>query len=140
VEERRLRVGSVFEWIAAAVAVALLLWVVSVPIQRVIGPSLQAAIGEAELTKSTPPGVPDGAIKVPVMLFLDGREIRQGDLHSRLEQTIPGKFADGPPYVTRARFGDRHTRAYHVSGSRFYVVCERSEPNGPMKIAGIFVP
>ena len=50
------------------------------------------------------------------------------------------KFADGPPYVTRAQFGDRHTRAYNVSGSRFYVVCERTEANGPMKIAGIFVP
>ena len=87
-----------------------------------------------------PPGVPAGATSVPVMLLLDGREIRHGDLHSRLDQVLPSKLADGPPLVSAGEFGDRHTRAYIADGIRFYVVCERREANGPMRVAGIYLP
>jgi hypothetical protein len=137
VEERRFRVGSFFEWIAAAAGVAAVVWLISVPIQRVLGPRVEASI---DAPAPLPPGVPPGATNVPVMLMLDGREIRHGELHSRLTQLLPEKLLDGEIVRSNAEFGERHTRAYVVNGMKFYVVCERSEPGGPLRIAGIYLP
>lgn len=138
-EERRLRIGSLFEWLAAALVAALILWVVSGPVQRLLGPGVQAAIVEVDLTKTTPAGVPAGALLVPVLL-MDGKEVRQGDLQSKLDAVLPTKFAEGQAVVTRAQYGDRITRAYVVHGARFFVVSERMELNGPLKVAGIYLP
>ena len=136
-EERHLRVGSFFEWVAAAAGVAALVWLISVPVQRITGPRVEASI---DAPAPLPPGVPGGATSVPVMLLLDGREIRHGELHSRLMQILPDKLVDGPINRSNGELGERHTRAYVVHGMRFYVVCERTEPGGPMRIAGIYLP
>ena len=127
-----------FEWLVAAGGVLALLWLVYVPVQRLIGPRVDAAV--AEVATALPPGVPAGASNVPVMILLDGREIRHGDLRSRLDAVLPQKFAEGPPHVSTNEFGDRHTRAYTVNGTRFYLVCERLERGGPMRISGVYVP
>src|SRR5262245_26655334 len=82
VEERPLRVGSFFEWIAAAAGVAALIWLLSVPFQRVIGPRVDAAL--VDVPTSLPPGVPPGAMNVPGIMLLDGRQIRAGDLQTRV--------------------------------------------------------
>jgi hypothetical protein len=138
VDERRLRVGSFFEWIVAAAGVVALIWVLSVPVQRLIGPRVDAAL--VDTPSDLPPGIPSGASNVPIIMLLDGREIRTGDLHTRLNAVLPEKLADGPAYVTTGEFGDRHTRAYTVNGTRFYVVCERLEKGGPMRVAGVYLP
>jgi hypothetical protein len=137
VEERRFRIGSFFEWIAAAAGVALLVWLISVPIQRVLGPRVEASI---DAPAPLPPGVPGGATNVPVILMLDGREIRHGELHTRLVQLLPEKLVDGPIQRSMSAFGERHTRAYVVNGLKFFVVCERTEPGGPMRVAGLYLP
>ena len=137
-EERRLRIGSVFEWLAAALAVLLLIWVVSVPIQRALGPQVEAALIEAPTV--LPPGVPLGATSVPLILLLDGREIRQGDLMSHVDTLLPDTLAEGPPLLSTGEFGERRTRAYLADSARFYVVCERLEPGGPMRVSGVYLP
>ncbi len=129
-----------FEWAAAAVCVLALIWLVSVPAQRLLGRNVQAANAEADAPNATPRGIPAGATIVPVMLLLDGREIRQGDLHTKLDQMLPANYADGPAERSQTPFGERHTRRYLVNGVKFYVVCERSEPNGQMKVSGIYLP
>lgn len=136
-EERSFRVGSFLEWIAAAAGVIALVWLISVPVQRVLGPRVEASI---DMSPPLPAGVPAGATGVPVMLLLDGREIRHGELHSRLTQLLPDDLIDGPVIRSTGEFGDRHTRSYRVNGMKFYVVCERAEPEGPMRIAGLYLP
>jgi hypothetical protein len=138
VEERRLRIGSLFEWLAAALGVLLLVWVVSVPIQRALGPQVEAALIDAPDVR--PPGVPIGATSVPLILLLDGREIRQGDLMTHVDAMLPASLAEGPPLVSTGEFGERRTRAYAADSARFYVVCERLEAGGPMRVSGIYVP
>lgn len=136
-EERRVRIGSLFEWVAAAAAVLMLAWLISVPVQRLLGPRVEATI---DAPTSLPPGVPAGATSVPVMLMLDGREIRHGELHTRLEQLFP-KHAKTPALqLSEGQFGERQTRVYEVDGTRFFVVCERLEAGGPIRVAGIYVP
>ena len=136
-EERRFRIGSFFEWVAAAGGVLGLVWLMSVPVQRVLGPRVEASI---DAPAPLPPGVPGGASSVPIMLLLDGREIRVGELHSRLVQVLPEKLVDGPLVRSNAELGERHTRAYVVNGVKFYVVCERTEAGGPLRVAGIYLP
>jgi hypothetical protein len=138
VEERRFRVGSAFEWVAAAGGVLALVWLISVPVQRVIGPRVEASLVDAPTPP--PPGVPLTATSVPVILMLDGREVRHGELHSRLTQTLPEKFLDGPLIRSNGEFGERHTRVFVVNGMKFYVVCERTEQGGPMRVSGIYLP
>jgi len=137
VEERPVRIGSFFEWVAAAVAVMALIWVMSVPVQRVLGPRVEAAL---DAPAALPPGVPAGAANVPVMLLLDGREIRHGELHTRLNQLLPERQADGVPVLSLSEYGERHTRAYKVDGVKFYVVCERLEQGGPLRVSGVYLP
>lgn len=137
-DERRLRVGSLFEWVLATLAVGSLVWVISVPVQRIIGPRVEAALVDS--ANVLPPGVPAGATSVPLMLLLDGREIRQGDLRTRLTSLLPDSAAEGPAHVSTGDFGERHTRAYLVDGIRFLVVWERVERGGPMRVTGIYLP
>ena len=42
--------------------------------------------------------------------------------------------------MSRGEFGERHTRAYLVDGTRFYVVCERLQREGPIRVAGVYLP
>ena len=137
-DERRLRIGSLFEWVAAALCVGGVLWLVSVPLQQLSGPRVDAALVDSR--EKLPPGVPSGATSVPVMLLEDGRAIRIGDLEAALQKLLPTGAADGPPHISVGEFGDRLTRAYRVSGSRVSVVSERSERGGPPRIAGIYLP
>jgi hypothetical protein len=137
VEERRLRIApSLLEWLAAALAVVGLVWIISGPVQRMLGPRVEASLVDQ---KSLPPGVPAGATVVPVMLLSDGRELRQGDVHARLEELLPTRLAS-TPHVSEGLFGARHTRMYTLAGAKFYVVCEKTEPNGQMKVSGIYLP
>jgi hypothetical protein len=138
VEERRFRVGSFFEWLAAALGVGALVWVVSVPVQRLMGPGVEAA--PIEEAPATPAGIPPGATSVPVMYLLDGRQIRHGELHTRLRQLLPDELVTGPVIRDEGPSGERQTRAYMVDGARFFVVCERAMPGGPMRVAAIYVP
>ncbi len=137
-DERRVRVGAFFEWLVAATGVIALIWVLSVPVQRLIGPRVDAAL--VDVPTASPPGVPAGATNVPVVMLLDGREIRTGDLQSRLTTLLPEKLADGPAHVSSGEFGERHTRAYLVDGTRLYIVCERLERGGPMRVTGVYIP
>jgi hypothetical protein len=138
VEERRFRVGSFFEWLAAVIGVGGLVWLLSVPVQRLIGPRVEAAL--AEEPAPVPPGIPSGATNVPVMYLLDGRVIRHGELHTRLTQLLPEQFATGPAVRGAAAFGERQTRPYSVNGTQLYVVCERLEEGGPMRVTAIYLP
>ncbi len=137
-EDRRFRVGSFFEWIAAAAGAGALVWVLSVPVQRLMGPRVEAAL--VETPAPVPPGIPADATNVPVMYFLDGREIRHGELHTRLVRLLPEKLLSGPIVRGQGSFGERQTRAYTVDGTRFFVVCERVEAGGPMRVTAIYLP
>ena len=135
--ERPPRVAPLVEWVAAALVAFGLIWTISGPVHRMLGPGVEAAI--VDVARVSPPGVPPGATSIPVMLLLDGREIRQGDLHTRLEETL-ARFVAGPLQPSKGEFGDRHARAYAISGTKFFVVCEKLEPNGQMKVSGIYLP
>lgn len=137
-EGPRLRIAWFFEWLAAGAAVIAVIWLLSVPVQRVLGPRVDASL--VDVPTGLPPGIPAGATSVPVLMLLDGREVRTGVSQSRLNAIVPDRFADGPAHVSAGEFGERRTRAYLVDGTRFYIVFERLERGGPMRVTGVYLP
>ena len=59
---------------------------------------------------------------------------------SQVDSLLPESLAEGAPLLSTGELGERRTRGYVADNARFYVVCERLEPGGPMKVSGIYVP
>ena len=135
-DERRLRIGSLFEWPPAALGVAGSSGSSRFRFSDLSGPRVDAAL--VDVREKLPPGVPGGTTSVPVMLLLDGREIKLGDLETKVRSLLPQSRLRGPPIVTSAISANADLRLRR-RGSRFYVVCERAEPGGPMRVAGVYV-
>jgi hypothetical protein len=121
----RARLGSALEWFVAAlfliatIAVALL-------IARELRVSTPVAQAAPETDTVLPVAVPARAISVPVLLLLDGKEVRVGAEVGRQQ-------------VDRGALGDRLTRFYEYRGTRFVLVFEPFERNGTMRVAGIYL-
>jgi hypothetical protein len=129
--------GSLVEWAAAAVVAMAVLWLGF----TWIGPWLaQGPAPAAVEANEVPEGVPNGAQSVALLVLVDGTRIRvgetQSDIHARL-----GDLKDDPaPRVSKGPFGDRLTRSFERQGTEFFLVCERTEPGGPVKVARIYLP
>jgi hypothetical protein len=76
----RFRFASVFEWLIAAAFLIATIVVGSLILREVRFPPPARALPAARpLVASIPPGVPMRAVSVPVLPFLDGKEVRIGD-------------------------------------------------------------
>lgn len=113
-------------------------WILSGPLQMWVGP--RQPVASAETTQDLPPGIPNGASSVALLVFLDGSELRVGQPQSALNALVDDSMADGAALISEGTFGDRQTRAYLRQGTRFHVVCERTEPGGLVKISAIYLP
>ncbi|MGE0042786.1 MAG: hypothetical protein AB7H88_10530 [Vicinamibacterales bacterium] len=124
------------EWVVALAAFGAVGWMLYGPIQGWLGQPPAALV---ETVDPRPDGVPAAATPVALLVFLDGRELRVGDPTSTLNALVDETMADGPPQVTQGPFGDRQLRAYERDGTRFFVVSERTEPGGPVRVSGIYL-
>src|SRR5262249_61559584 len=92
------------------------------------------------LVASIPPGVPARAVSLPVLPFLDGKEIRIGETVSAVASRLGRAAEIGRQDVDRGSLGERLTRFYEYSGSRFILVFEPFERNGEARVAAIYLP
>lgn len=130
-------IRSVLEWLGAAAIVVGVVWLASDRIRHWTGPRL-TAVEEAE--PGGPPGIPAGATEVPLLLLLDGTEIKVGDSHARLVKLLDEKHATGPAQTIENDLGERWIRGYRHGTTRFIVVCERTKRSEPLKVAAIYLP
>lgn len=128
-------IRSVLEWLGAAAILIGVVWLASDRIRQWVGPHRSAVI-EAE--PGGPPGIPAGATEVPLLVLLDGTEIRVGDPHARLK-SLDERHAAGPSQTTHGDFGERVIRAYLHGTTRFIIVSQRSSDAEPLKVAGIYL-
>jgi hypothetical protein len=137
------RLAAIFEWLVAAafllatVAVGSLILreLRSAPVQRT--PVTQAA---RPIISSIPPAVPARAVSVPVLPFLDGKEVRVGETVSAVAARLGRSAEVGRQEVDRGSLGERLTRFYEYSGTRFIIVYEPFERNGEARVAAIYLP
>lgn len=133
------RLGPALEWLIAAVFLMATLVVGSLIVQELRAARTTTPERVEPAPVASPAPIPTRAISVPVLLLLDGKEVRLGD---SLEQVaaLLGRAAEvGAQEVGRAALGDRLTRHYEYGGTRFMLVFEPFERNGRLRVAAIYI-
>lgn len=135
----RARLGSVLEWLVAATFLLATVAVGAMILRELrTAPRAVIAAPDAPVT-SLPAAVPARAISVPVLLLLDGKEVRVGDSVDRVARTLGRSAEVGRQIADRAALGERLTRFYEHNGTRFVLVFEPFERNGELRVAGIYL-
>jgi hypothetical protein len=138
----RLRLAPIAEWLIAAAFLFATIAVASLVVRELRGPvGVRADAPVARpLVASIPPAVPARAVSVPVLPFLDGKEIRVGETAVAVATRLGRAAESGRQEVDRGTLGERVTRFYEYSGSRFILVFEPFEQNGEARVAAIYLP
>jgi hypothetical protein len=136
------RLAPLVEWLIAAAFLAATIAVCSLVVRELRGPVRIAAAAPAArpLVASIPPAVPARAVSVPVLPFLDGKEIRVGETASAVATRLGRAAESGRQDVDRGTLGERLTRFYEYAGSKFILVFEPFERNGEARVAAIYLP
>lgn len=136
-----LRLAPVVEWVIAAAFLSATLAVGSMIVRelRAVTP-VRTAPAARPIAASIPAAVPARAVSVPVLPFIDGKEIRVGETASAVAAKLGRAAENGRQEIDRGSLGERLTRFYEYAGSRFIVVFEPFERNGEARIAAIYLP
>lgn len=136
-----LRLAPVVEWVIAAAFLSATLAVGSMIVRelRAVTP-VRTAPAARPIAASIPAGIPARAVSVPVLPFIDGKEIRVGETASAVAAKLGRAAENGRQEIDRGSLGERLTRYYEYAGSRFIVVFEPFERNGEARIAAIYLP
>ena len=135
------RFGPVVEWLVAAAFLFATVAVASLIVQELRAPApTRPAAAPRPLVTSVPSAVPARAVSVPVLPFLDGKEIRVGETAAAVASRLGRAAESGRQDVDRATLGERLTRFYEYGGTRFIVVFEPFEHNGEPRVSGIYLP
>ena len=137
----RFRFAPVFEWIVAASFLVATVLVGSMILHELRpAPNPQFTPAARPIVASVPAAVPSGAVSVPVLPFLDGKEVRVGETVTMVASRLGRAAESGRQEVDRGSLGERLTRFYEYGGSRFILVFEPFEHNGEQRVAAIYLP
>ena len=137
----RFRLAPVFEWVVAALFLGATVVVGSMILRQLTPtPSVRPVPAARPVVASIPSAVPPRAVSVPVLPFLDGKEIRIGETVSTVAARLGRAAESGRQEVDRGSLGERLTRFYEYAGSRFILVFEPFERNGEVRVAAIYLP
>lgn len=139
----RVRLAPAFEWLVAAVFLLATLAVASLIVRELRSvPSTvtTASTGAAAaLPAALPAAVPARAISVPVLLLLDGRQVKVGDTVEQVAAVLGRSAEVGRQVVDRGALGERLTRYYELDGTKFLLVFEPFERQGTLRVAAIYL-
>jgi hypothetical protein len=138
----RSRFAPVFEWLVAAAFLCGTLAVASLVLQALRGPAVVSAARPAArpLVSSVPAAVPARAVSVPILPFLDGKDVRVGETAAAVAERLGRAAEVGRQVVDRGTLGERLTRFYEYGGARFILVFEPFEDRGELRVAAIYLP
>jgi hypothetical protein len=138
----RLSLAPIVEWAIAAAFLCATVAVAGLVIRELQGPAPVAAATPAArpLVASMPAAVPPRAVSVPILPFIDGKEIRIGATAAAVAASLGRAAESGRQEVDRGTLGERLTRFYEYAGSRFILVFEPFERNGEARVAAIYLP
>jgi hypothetical protein len=136
----RARFGSLLEWVVAAGFLFATILVGSLIVRELRTATPSAAPRPADRAAAAQPAsVPARAISVPVLLLLDGKEIRIGDSMDAVAERLGRGAEVGTQLVERGPIGERLTRSYEHAGTRFVLVFEPFEAKGRPRVVGIYL-
>ncbi len=136
------RLGPVVEWLVAAAFLCATVAVGSLIVQELRSSSRVRGAQPAPrpVISSVPSSIPARAVSVPVLPFLDGKEVRVGETASAVAARLGRAAESGRQEVDKGRLGERLTRFYEYGGSRFIIVFEPFERNGEPRVVAIYLP
>jgi hypothetical protein len=136
------RFAPLVEWLIAVAFLGATVFVATLIIQELHGPpTLHApAVAPRPPVPSIPPAVPAGAVSVPALPFLDGKEVRVGETAVVVAVALGRSAEVGRQEVDRGTVGERLTRFYEYAGSKFILVFEPFERHGEPRVAAIYLP
>jgi hypothetical protein len=133
------RRNSAVEWVVAAAFLIATLVVGSLIVRELrTVRAVSAAPAEAPEPALKPNAVPHDAVSVPVLLLLDGKQLRVGQESAEVDRLL-GTGGRAAEQTDRGALGPRVTRFYDYGGTRFVVVFEPFERNGTLRVAGIYI-
>ena len=137
-----LRLGPVVEWFVAAAFLCATVAVGSLIVRelRAPGRARDPQPASRPVISSVPASIPARAVSVPVLPFLDGKEVRVGETASAVAARLGRAAESGRQEIDRGRLGERLTRYYEYGGSRFIIVFEPFERNGEPRVVAIYLP
>jgi len=134
------RFAPALEWLVAAGFLVATLAVVSLIVRELRTSPVPAAPQiMAAMPASLPAAVPARAISVPVLLLLDGRQVKVGDTVEQVAALLGRAAETGTQVVDRGAVGERLTRFYEIQGTRFLLVFEPFERSGELRVAAIYL-
>ena len=138
----RLRIAPLVEWIIAVAFLLATVAVASLVVRELRGPNrvLAEAPAARPLVASLPAAVPPRAVSVPMLPFLDGKEIRVGQTAATVAANLGRAAESGRQELDKGTLGERLTRFYEYAGSKFIVVFEPFERGGEPRVAAIYLP
>jgi len=138
----RARVGSAVEWVVAALFLLATLAVGSLVLRelRAAASATPAATMSATVTAAALPAhIPEKAVSVPLLILAPEKEIRVGDTAARVAAVLGREAETGVQQSDIGPAGERTTRFYDFSGTRFALVYESSEKGGSHKVTAIYL-
>jgi hypothetical protein len=139
----RTRVGSAVEWVVAAAFLLATLAVGSLVLRELraaasAGPDPNPAIAAA--ATALPASLGPKAVSVPLLILAEGRELHIGDSAGRVADVLGREAETGVQQSDIGPSGERTTRFYDYSGTRFALVFEMSEKGaGQQRVSAIYL-
>ena len=137
----RARFGALLEWVVAASCMAAMLAIGSMAVRefRTVSAATPVIAREAPSLPDPPAAVPSRAVSVPVLLLPNGVEVRIGDVAAQVASRLGREAEVASPSIDRTPAGERVTRFYEHSGTRFVVVLEPFAGDGQIRVAAIYL-
>ena len=138
----RARFGSLLEWVVAAACMVATLAIGSMAVRefRTVSAATPVIAREAPSLPDPPAAVPSRAVSVPVLLLPNGVEVSVGDVAAQVASRLGREAEVASPSIDRTPTGERVTRFYEQSGTRFVVVLEPFAGDGQIRVAAIYLP
>jgi hypothetical protein len=137
---RHSRLGGAAEWL-----VALAFLIATVIVAALIVREMRT-VRTAPSPSAVPPSrdqpaaiIPQGTISVPSLLLPDGRKVRVGDTLEEVTSLLGPSCQAAVDVVEEGSLGIRITRSCDHAGTRFLLVLQPYERNGPPRVTAIYL-
>ena len=130
---------SLAEWVLALGVLAGVVWVGGPVVQR-LAPLGSTSVTLVESALPDLPGdVPGDAQSVPLLILLDGGEVRLGMTEKAFSARPFSRLTAGPVAIEKGVIDDRLVLPFRSGSSRFWVVLDRTEAGQERLVTAIYV-
>ncbi len=130
---------SLAEWILALGVLVGAVWMGGSVVQRLAPPGSTTVTLVESVLPNLPGDVPGDAQSVPLLLLLDGSEVRLGLTEKAVRGRPFSRLTAGPVAIEKGVIDDRLVLPFRSGHSRFWVVLDRTEAGRERLVTAIYV-